>query len=189
MVIFAEGEDELRRGLGVLDEWCREWGMKVNADKCGVMHIRRRSVRRTMSAFSVGGDMVRVVQSYKYLGCIVNEQMDSMKMVGDRANIGRGALSAWLWRCRVSVWELKGRTSVKLWRSWLGHAVLMYGAEVWGCCRQLDHIEQIYTAASLYRIFLGVGRLHPKTFLQIEMGVLPLRWEAEIRCIEFCTEL
>ena len=68
MVIFAEGEDELKRGLGVLDEWCREWGMKVNADKCGVMNIRRRGVKRTMSAFSVGGDMVRVVQSYKYSG-------------------------------------------------------------------------------------------------------------------------
>ena len=54
MVIFAEGEDELRRGLGVLGEWCREWGMKVNADKCGVMHIRR-GVRRTTTAFSVGG--------------------------------------------------------------------------------------------------------------------------------------
>ena len=38
MVIFAEGEDELRGSLGVLGEWCREWGMKVNADKCGHHH-------------------------------------------------------------------------------------------------------------------------------------------------------
>ena len=28
MVILAEGEDELKRGLEVLDEWCREWGVK-----------------------------------------------------------------------------------------------------------------------------------------------------------------
>ena len=27
MVILAEG-DELKRGLEVLDEWCREWGVK-----------------------------------------------------------------------------------------------------------------------------------------------------------------
>ena len=51
-------EDELRRGLGVLDEWCREWVMKVNADKCGVMHIRRRGIKRTTSAFSVGGSSI-----------------------------------------------------------------------------------------------------------------------------------
>ena len=57
--------------------------MKVNADKCGVMHIRRGGVKRTMSAFSVGGDMVRVVQSFKYLGCTVNEHMDCQKMEGE----------------------------------------------------------------------------------------------------------
>ena len=51
-VIRAEGEDELKRGLGVLDEWCREWGMKVNAGKCGVLHIRR-GVKRTAFTFSV----------------------------------------------------------------------------------------------------------------------------------------
>ena len=89
MVILAEGEEELNRGLGVLGEWCREWGMKVNADKCGVMHIRRRGVKRTVSAFSVGGDMVRVVQSYKYLGCTVNEHVDCREMVGERAKARR----------------------------------------------------------------------------------------------------
>ena len=51
MVISAEGEEELRRGLGVLEEWCSEWAMKVKADKCGVMHIRRNGVKSTL--FSV----------------------------------------------------------------------------------------------------------------------------------------
>ena len=27
--------------------------------------------------------------------------------------------------------------------------------------------------------------MHPKTSLQMEMGMLPLRWEAKRRCIEF----
>ena len=69
--------------------------MKVNADKCGEMHIGR-GVRRTMFAFSVGGDMVRVVQSYKYLGCIVNEHMDCREIVGERAKAGTGALSGYV---------------------------------------------------------------------------------------------
>ena len=51
MVILAEGEEELRRGMGVL-EWRSEWAVKVNADKCGVMHIRRNGVKRTTSLFS-----------------------------------------------------------------------------------------------------------------------------------------
>ena len=36
----------------------------------------------------------------------------------------------------------------------------------------LDCIDQVQLRA--YRIFLGVGRLHPKTSLQIEMGLLNL---------------
>ena len=48
----------------------------------------------------------------------------------------------------------------------------------------LDCIEQLQLRA--YRIFLGVGRLHPKTSLQIEMGLLPLKCEAKKRGIEFC---
>ena len=82
----------------------------------------------------------------------------------------------------MSVGEVKGRTYVKLLEALVG-SVLMYGAEVWRCCRQLDSIEQIQLRVC--RIFLGVGRLHPKTSLQIEMGMRPLRWEAEIRCTKF----
>ena len=39
----------------------------------------------------------------------------------------------------------------------------MYRAEVWGSCKWLDCIEQVQLRT--YRVFLGVGRLHPKTSL------------------------
>ncbi len=42
IVILTEGEEKLRRRLGVL-----EWAMKVNADKCGVkhmVHVRERAI-------------------------------------------------------------------------------------------------------------------------------------------------
>lgn len=32
IVILPEVKDKLMRGLGVLEEWCSEWAMKVNAD-------------------------------------------------------------------------------------------------------------------------------------------------------------
>ena len=37
------------------------------------------------------------------------------EMLGKRTKARTGALSAWLWRCRVSVGEVKGRTFVKPW--------------------------------------------------------------------------
>ena len=64
MVTVAEGEEELRRGLGVFEEWCSEWAMKVNADKCSIMYIRRNGVKKSTSIFSVGGERLKVLESY-----------------------------------------------------------------------------------------------------------------------------
>ena len=110
--------------------------------------------------------------------------MDCRELVRERAMAGKGALSAWLcmevWK--VSVGEVRGKTFVKLMDA-LVESALMYGAEVWGSCKWLDCVDQVQLQA--YRIFLGVGRFHPKTSLQIEMGLLPsVKWEAKTRCIE-----
>ena len=35
------------------------------------------------------------------------------------------------------------------------------------------------------QLLLGVGRLHPRVSLQFEMHMVPLRFEAKKRCIEF----
>ena len=91
--------------------------------------------------------------------------MDCREMVRERA-------TAWLWRCRVNMGEVRGKTFGKL-KEAMVESALMYGAEVWGSCKWLDCIEHIQLQA--YRVFLGVGRLHPKTSLQIEMGLLPLK--------------
>ena len=64
----------------------------------------------------------------------------------------------------------------------LVESVLLYGAEVWGCGRQLEQVEQVQLRAA--RILLGVGRLHPKVALLFEMKMLPLKWEARSRCID-----
>ena len=49
-VLFAESEGEMRVSLRVLSEWCREWSVELNVEKCGVMHIRKRGVRRMEEA-------------------------------------------------------------------------------------------------------------------------------------------
>ena len=62
-------------------------------------------------------------------------------------------------------------------------SVLLYGVEVWGCGRQIKPIEEVQMRA--VRIFMGVGRLHPLASLQFEMNMLPVKWDAMKRSIEF----
>ena len=69
----------------------------------------------------------------------------------------------------------------------LVESVLLYGAEVWGCGGQLGPVDNVQMRAA--RIFLGVGRLHPLVSLQFEMNMLPVKWEAMKRSIEFWVQV
>ena len=40
IIYVYRGEEMLRRALVMLGEWCEEWSVKINIDKCGVMHMR-----------------------------------------------------------------------------------------------------------------------------------------------------
>ena len=49
----------MRRVLNILTEWCEEWSVKVNVEKCGVMHMRRKGVKRSDERFHVGGEEIK----------------------------------------------------------------------------------------------------------------------------------
>ena len=182
MVLLAEEEAMLRKELKILGEWCVEWAVKVNVGKCGIVHFRKRRVKRSEEVFRVNGERIDVIAEYKYLGCVISEHLDGKRMLEERAKAGARALSAWLKRCRATVGVVKGKSFTKLWGA-LVESVLLYGAEAWGCGRQAVLLEQVQLRAA--RIFLGVGRLHPKVALQFEMRMMPVIWEAKRRCIEF----
>ena len=151
-VLFADNEEGMRVSLEALSWWCKQWSVEVNVEKCGVMHMRRRGVKRTGEKFYVESKEIEVVKEYKYLGCVINEQLGSRRMVEERAKAGARALSEWLRKCRVAVGEVRGETFVKLMEVLVG-SVLMYGAEVWGGGGQLGPIEGVQMRAA--RIFLG----------------------------------
>ena len=140
---------------------CREMWYK--------MHFRKRRVKRSEEEFRVNGERIDILTGYKYLGCVIGEYLDGKRMLEKRAKAGARALSAWLKRCRTTVGEVKGESFTKLWGA-LVESVLLYGAEVWGCGRHATLVEQIQLRAA--RIFLGVGRLHPKVALQFEMKMM-----------------
>ena len=160
--------------------------MKVNVEKCGVMHLRRKGVKRSDERFHVGGEEIKVMEEYKYLGCVVDEYLSNVRMVEERAKAGAKALSDWLRWCRATVGEVKGATFVRL-LEMLVELVLLYGVEAWGCRGQLDAVENVQMRAA--RIFLGVGRRHPLVSLQFEMDMLPVKWEALRRGIEFWVQV
>ena len=126
----------MRRGLDILAEWCEEWSVKVNVEKCGMMHLRRKGVKGSDERFHVSGKEIFVIEEYKYLGSVVDEHLSNVRMLEERANAGAKAgakaLSDGLRRCRATGGEVKGATFVRLLKM-LVESVLLYGVEAWGC--------------------------------------------------------
>ena len=94
MVMFVEDDEMMRRALEKLDEWCTEWAVRVNVDKCEIMHVRKKGVKRSQQKFVCNGEAVQNVVEYKYLGCIINDYAECRVMVNYRAKAG-----AWLGWC------------------------------------------------------------------------------------------
>ena len=62
-------------------------------------------------------------------------------------------------------------------------STMLYGAEIWGCMRSLEAIEQVQLRA--FCMLFGMGMLHPKASFMMEMECLPVVWEARVRCMQF----
>ena len=76
MVMLVEDDEMMRRALIgklKLDERYTEWAVRVNVDKCRIMHVRKKGVKRSQQKFVVNREAVQNVVEYKYLGCIINE--------------------------------------------------------------------------------------------------------------------
>jgi hypothetical protein len=79
------GDDgEVRRSIGLVEEWAGRNNMEVNRAKSGVLNISGSSVR---PGEEVGG--YPVVKTYKYLGLMLNGQLnlkDHLKTINRKAN-------------------------------------------------------------------------------------------------------
>ena len=178
--LLAPDESGIKKSLEVLVEWCEEWGVKINVSKSEIMHVRQKRVARTDVQYVIDNEEIPKVEQYRYLGCVVDEHLELKNMVEERAVASKKALGAWFHRCRSELGDIEVRVFRKLMSS-LVESTMLYGAEIWGCNRDLEKIEPVQMRA--LRLFFGVGTLHPKVSLLAEMGDLPVKWLARMRCV------
>ena len=80
--LVAPNTDGLTKSLNILVKWCEQWGVLINVEKSGIMHVRRRVVERCKFEFLIEGQRVPMVSSYKYLGCIIDEHIYGVEEYG-----------------------------------------------------------------------------------------------------------
>lgn len=123
--IVADSEEGLQKLMDRVVEVTKEYGMRINVNKTKVMKIARK--RAGSLQISIEGKQLTEVESFKYLGSIINNNGDCDKDV--RARIGM-AKKAFLKNKVLQTKQIKIETRARLARCYVWSTAL-YGAESW----------------------------------------------------------
>ena len=75
IVLISPTPEKLQSMLDVVGNWCRKWGMQVNAKKKQVLHARNPQRPRSTFEFRCGETALDYAETYKYLGYVLHEHL------------------------------------------------------------------------------------------------------------------
>lgn len=154
-------------------------------NKTKTMVFRRNArCRKTDVKIMYGVNEVKQVDSYKYLGVVVDETLSFKQHVEEIAVSGSRALGAVLGKSR-ELGDLGYASYDRLINSCV-FSVLDYGAEITGAVAS-KVIEDVQNRAT--RFFMGVNRFCPLAVLNVEMGWMPSSYRRKLAMIRYYERL
>ncbi|XP_063446895.1 uncharacterized protein LOC134726422 [Mytilus trossulus] len=187
IVLMAENECDMQKMLDKLHDWCKKWRVLINTDKSKVVHFRASRKKRSEFQFRIGGNILQIIDKYKYLGVILNEKKDYTSNAENLSAAGGRALGAIISKIH-SLKEFGIKTYEKLYVSCIV-PILDYCSSVWGF-KDLNCIDTIQNKAIRY--FLGVHKFAPKLAINGDFGWLPSkerRWCNMDRMVRYWNRL
>ena len=116
--------------LNVLNSWCCQWNIHINAEKSQIVHFRKKETECTKVIFHCGNNELKKVSSYKYLGLLLSEFLDFKVTADHVAKSASRALGLFIAKFKA----FGGMPFVsyrKLYHS-LVLPVIHYGSAIWG---------------------------------------------------------
>ena len=141
IMLFLECPEKLQYLLDLTADWCKKWRVVINTSKTKVMQFKKKAMMRSDHAFHLDGERLDCVESYKYLGVILDSALNMENAIETLALAGSCALSALIGRTR-SNFDLGFRSYSNLVRSMI-FPILGYAAGAWYTglvCKKLDQV-------------------------------------------------
>jgi hypothetical protein len=165
IALISDSEESLQAMPDSLSEWCYKWRLQINPDKTKVMHFRPVSVPMTDFNFKCCNSPIAIVDSYKYLGLNLNENLDLEKIAKSVAKSAQRALGLLIAKHKA-LGGMPHDVFSKLYDA-LVSPVIEYAASIWGH-REFSSITTIQNRAC--RFFMGVTKFTPNMAVQGDMG-------------------
>ena len=94
IVLLAKNEEDLQSLLFLVENWCIKWRLEVNLSKTNILYIRGKMKSQSIFMFLLDKKPVPYCESYKYLGCSINEFLDFDFTVNQLADSAGRALGS-----------------------------------------------------------------------------------------------
>ncbi|CAB0013484.1 unnamed protein product, partial [Nesidiocoris tenuis] len=165
--------------------YCAKWNLTINLAKSKVMIFGKGGRRGRLERWSLGGEPVEIVASYKYLGVTMDSGLSYKSHFEERGLAAGVAVS--------KLWPLMSRSGISLQDKWkvfdaTAKAVILYGAQAWGYREyelaeraQYQFVRRLFALprhTPLYMLLLETGR--SSLFLQ----ALPLHVNFILRAMK-----
>ncbi len=178
IALLADTPENLQKLISKMHTWCNKWRFIKNPSKSNIVHFRNPPKAQTVYKFMLGntGKELKIVESYKYLGVILDQYLTFMKATDVLSNASGRALGSMINKYK-SMKEMGYSTYSKLFYAMVT-PVMDYGSAIWGG-KSYDSLDAVFNRAQ--RFFTGVHRLCPIDGFTGDMGWVTnrVRWKIE----------
>ena len=184
LVLMSLSEVGLQYKLDKLYEYCKKWGLEVNTKKTQVMAMSNSSEGVPNSIMRIGDAALEWVNSYKYLGILINANGDFLPTSENLCV--RGWKASFKIKSALKDVDVNPELQLKLFDT-LVKPVICYNGEIWGVMNNVFNSKndsQFWERVSklpvenfqikLCKIVLGVHSKAHNGAVMGELGRLPL---------------
>ncbi len=179
IALIADTPQNLQKLISLMHTWCNKWRFIINPSKSNIVHFRNPPKAQTGFKFTLGntGVDLKVVESYKYLGVVLDQYLTFNNATQILGNAAGRALGGMINKYK-SMREMGYSTYSKLFYAMVT-PVMDYGSAVWGT-KSFDNLDSVFNRAQ--RFFTGVHKFCPIDGFSGDMGWVSnrVRWKLDV---------
>lgn len=168
MVIFSETAHELQEMLNTLYSYTSVWDITVNVQKTKIVIFRNGGKIHNCERWHLNGEPIEVVDSFIYLGLLLQYNGKFNNTQKQLASQGRKAMFSL--KSKTSQLYLNTETMLSIFDTYIA-SILNYGCEIWGMHAAND-IEKVHL--EYIRFVLSVKKNTNTALVYFETGRLSL---------------
>ena len=127
-ILVADSANDLQEAMDCLNVYCKKWDIKINIDKTKIVIFTNRKKRENAN-FNFNGQLIDIVDNFKYLGVLFSRNGSFHMNNVERLNRARRAMFSLLSKCKCQ--DIPIDVQIDLFDNMIA-PVAGYGSEIWG---------------------------------------------------------